>query len=158
MKPLIAALLTLTVFAGAARASDTGLEYRLKTKDGVPFAFDHAEEQYFSALPFMTAKDFTGAKARPSKNPNQPGGWEVVLTHTATGRAKLRAVADSNRAREFCIIFHGRLYQCEAFPPVMKAVFDKERVISDRLTRQSASELARAMAQDIRRARASKQP
>ena len=104
----------------------------------------------------MTAKDFIGAKARPSKNPNEPGGWEVVLTHTEIGRAKLRAVADSDRVREFCIIFHGRLYQCEAFPPVMKGVFDKERVVGDRLTRQSATELARAMAQNILRGRAGK--
>jgi hypothetical protein len=121
-------------------------------QDGVPFAFDHAEEQFFSPLPFMTAADFASARAQASKNPNTPGDWEVVLTHSAIGQAKLRAVADADRSREFCVVFHDTLYSCEAFPPVMKGVYVKDRTLSDRLTRAKAKKLAADMDADIRRA------
>jgi hypothetical protein len=140
-------------FVAAAQAADSGLEYRLKVQDGVPFAFDHGEEQFFSPLPFMTAADFESARAQLSKNPNTPGDWEVVLTHTAIGRAKLHAVADADRSREYCLVFHARLYQCLAFPPVMKGVYDRGITISDRLTKEKAGQIAREMAAEIRHAR-----
>ena len=150
---MLLTMLTLCL-ALPAHAADSGLEYRLKVpeggKDGVPFAFDHAAEQYFSPLPFMTAADFTNARARPSKNPNTPGDWEVVLTHSATGRAKFRAVADADRSREFCIVFHGTLYQCEAFPPVVKGVYDQDRSFGSRLTQAMAEKLAAEMEKEIR--------
>ena len=136
-----------------ARAADSGLEYRLKVKDGVPFAFDHAEEQYFSPLPFMTAADFASARARKSDNPNTSSDWEVVLTHTAIGRAKIRAVADADRAREYCLVFHGALYQCLAFPPVMKGVYEKGLSFGDRLTQAMAVKLAGEMEAEIKRAK-----
>jgi hypothetical protein len=153
-------LVVLLCVASPVWAADSGLEYRLKVpesaKEGVPFAFDHAEEQYFSPLPFMTAADFTGARARPSKNPNTPGDWELVLTHSAIGRAKFRAVADADRSGDFCIVFRGTLYQCEAFPPVVKGVYDKDRSFGDRLTQAMAMKLARDMAAEIRRAHSNK--
>ncbi len=138
--------------AAAAHAADSGLEYRLKVSDGVPFAFDHAEEQYFSPLPFMTAVDFESVRAHKSDNPNTPGDWEIELTHTAIGRAKFRAVADADRSREFCLVFHGTLYQCDAFPPVMKGVYDKGLTIYGGLTPAMATKLAGEMSQEIRRA------
>lgn len=136
----------------SAQAAESGLEYRLKTADGVPFAFDHAEEQLFSPTPFMTAADFAGARARKSNNPNTPGAWQVVLTHTAIGRAKLHAVADADRSREYCLVFHGALYQCLAFPPVMKGVYDRDLTFGSNLTRPMAEKLAAEMERDIRRA------
>lgn len=153
-RAVLLTMLALGLGFPAARAADSGLEYRLKTKDGVPFAFDHAEEQYFSPLPFLTAADFASARARKSDNPNTPGDWEVVLTHTAIGRAKLRAVADADRAREYCLVFHGTLYQCLAFPPVMKGVYDKGLSFGSRLTQAMAVKLAAEMEADIRRAHA----
>jgi hypothetical protein len=141
------------VLALPARGAESGLEYRLKTADGVPFAFDHAEEQFFSPTPFMTAADFESARAQPSKNPNTPGDWEVVLTHTAIGRAKLHAVADADRSREYCLVFHGTLYQCLAFPPVVKGVYDRGLSFGSRLTKAMAIKLAGEMQGDIRGAR-----
>jgi hypothetical protein len=141
------------VLALPARGADSGLEYRLKTADGVPFAFDHAEEQFFSPTPFMTAVDFASARARKSDNPNTPGDWEVVLTHTAIGRAKLHAVADADRSREYCLVFHGTLYQCLAFPPVVKGVYDRGLSFGSRLTKAMAIKLAGEMQGDIRGAR-----
>jgi hypothetical protein len=149
---VLLSIMALSFGMSAARAADNGLEYLLKAPDGVPFAFDHADEQYFSPLPFMTAADFTGARAQASKNPNTPGDWEVVLTHTAIGQAKLRAVADADRGREFCVVFHDTLYHCEAFPPVMKTVYVKDRTLSDRLTQAKALKLTAEMAADIRHA------
>ncbi len=144
--------LALCLYPAAACAAASGLEYRLKVTDGVPFAFDHAEEQYFSPLPFMTAADFDSARARKSDNPNTPGDWEVMLTHTAIGRAKLRAVADADRSREYCLIFHGTLYQCLAFPPVMKGVYDKGLNFGTSLTQAMAVKLAGEMQAEIKRA------
>ena len=147
-----AVLLSMVMFglgASAVHAADTGLEYRLKVRDGVPFAFEHAAEQYFSQLPFMTAADFESARARRSDNPNTPGDWEVVLTHTAIGRAKFRAVADADRSREFCLVFHGTLYQCSAFPPVMKGVYDKGMNVTGGFTQAMAVTLAQAMEKEI---------
>jgi len=154
MHRLVLITLLALSLAPSARADDTRLEYRLKVKDGVPFAFDHAEEQFFSALPFMTAADFSGAVAKKSTNPNTPDDWEVVLTHTAIGRAKIRAVADADRSREFCLVFHSRLYFCEAFPPVMKGVYDKDRSVTGRFTKAMADKLASEMSAEIRRAHA----
>jgi hypothetical protein len=151
-RAVLLSMLALCLSWPVARAAESGLEYRLNAKDGVPFAFDHAEEQYFSPLPFMTAADFAGARARKSENPNTPGDWEVVLTHTAIGGTKLRAVADADRAREYCLVFHGTLYQCLAFPPVMKGVYDKGLSFGDRLTQAMAVKLAGEMAAEIRRA------
>jgi hypothetical protein len=150
-------MLALCLGSPATRAADSGLEYRLKVqeglvKDGVPFAFDHAEEMFFSPLPFMTAADFESARARKSDNPNTRGDWEVVLTHTAIGRAKLRAVADADRSREYCLVFHGTLYQCLAFPPVMKGVYDKGLNFGSRLTQAMATKLAGEMEAEIKRA------
>ncbi len=152
----VSALLSLAASSfglTSAHAAGSGLEYRLKTESGVPFAFDHAEEQFFSPTPFMTAADFTSARARPSANPNTPGGWEVVLTHTAVGRVKLHAVADADRSREYCLVFHGTLYQCLAFPPVMKGVYDRDLSFGGSLSQAQAETLAAAMARDIRAAR-----
>jgi hypothetical protein len=156
MRTVVLTMLALCLcpFLGwpAARAAESGLEYRLKVQDGVPFAFEHAEEQSFSALPFMTAADFASARARKSDNPNTPGDWEVVLTHTEIGRAKLRAVADADRSREYCLVFHGTLYQCLAFPPVMKGVYDKGLSFGSRLTQAMATKLAAEMEAEIYRA------
>jgi len=155
MRSAIAALLLLG-FAGAVRGQDaprTGLEYRLTVPDGVPFAFDHSEEKYFSALPFMTAKDFARVTVHKSKNPNTPGDWEIELTHTALGRAKYRAVADADRSRDYCLVFHSRLYQCLAFPPVQKGLYDKGIVLNDRFNRDQAQALAREMRREIAKAR-----
>jgi hypothetical protein len=77
-----------------------------------------------------------------------------VLTHTAIGRAKLRAVADADRSREFCLVFHARLYFCEAFPPLMKGVYDKDRSVTGRFTKEMAVKLAGEMEAEIRRAHA----
>ena len=143
-----------TSVSSAAIAQESGLEYRLKTADGVPFAFDHADEQNFAPHPFMTAADFGGATARKSKNPNTPGNWEILLTHTAIGRAKFRAVADADRSREFCLVFHGELYLCEAFPPDVKGVYDKDRTITGNFFRAKAEKLASQMRREIRKARA----
>ena len=139
--------------ASAACAQGVGPEYRLKTKDGVPFAFDHAEEQFFSPRPFMTAGDFASVTARKSKNSNTPGDWEVVLTHTPGGRAKLRAVADADRSREFCLVFHRTLYFCEAFPPDMKGVYDKDRSVTGNFDKAKAEKLAADMRGEIAKAR-----
>jgi hypothetical protein len=148
-------LCTALVFGAvsAACAQCTGPEYRLKTKDGVPFAFDHAEEQFFSPHPFMTAADFASVSARKSKNPNTPDNWEVVLTHTPNGRVKLRAVADADRSREFCLVFQRTLYFCEAFPPVMKGVYDKDRSVTGNFDKAKAEKLAADMRREIAKAR-----
>jgi hypothetical protein len=152
--PLSVVLMLATASAASAQAGGpaTGPEYRLKTTDGVPFAFDHAEEQFFAPQPFMTAKDFSGAVARKSKNPNTPDDWEIILTHTALGRAKLRAVADADRSREFCLVFHRTLYFCEAFPPEMKGVYDKDRSVTGNFDRAKAQKLAVDMGREIARA------
>ena len=155
MKDLTRFFLLMALMAGvlsAASAQESGLEYRLKTPDGVPFAFDHAEEQYFAPHPFMTAGDFTSVTARKSKNPNTPENWEILLTHTPSGRVKLRAVADADRAREFCLVFHGTLYFCEAFPPYMKGVYDKDRTVTGNFDRAKAEKLAGEMRREIAKA------
>jgi hypothetical protein len=149
-RAVLLTMLALCLELPAARAAESGLEYRLKVQDGVPFAFDHAEEQSFSPLPFMTAADFESARARKSDNPNTPGDWEVVLTHTAVGRAKIRAVADADRSREYCLVFHGTLYQCLAFPPVVKGVYDKGLTFGSRLTQAMAVKLAGEMEAEIK--------
>ncbi len=155
-----AALLALACFAGcefSASAQEsgqdngrnTGLEYRLKVQDGVPFAFDHSEEQYFGRHPFMTAKDFASVAAGKSKNPNTPGDWEIELTHTAVGREKFHAVADADRSREFCLVFHGALYECQAFPPDVKGVYDKGITVTGNFDRAKAEKLAGEMRREI---------
>lgn len=153
--PLQAALIAL-VLCGAtpgARAEETGLEYRLVVNDGEPLAFPHDDkERYFSRLPFMTAAGFASVAVRPSTNPNFAGKWEVVLTHTALGRVKLRAVADADRSREYCLVFHSVLYECSGFPVASKDVYDKGTVLAN-YTREQAELLAGAMRKEIEKAR-----
>jgi hypothetical protein len=140
---MLAAILAVPALADSRFTPPTGLELRLKQNDGVPFAFDHADEEYFSPLPFMTAKDFAREViVRKSKNPNTPDDWEIVLSYTDVGRAKFRAVADADRTREFCLIFQEKLYHCEAFPPVQKGLYDKGIVLSDRYRREKAEKIA----------------
>ena len=67
------------------------------------------------------------------------------MTHTAIGRAKIRAVADADRSREYCLVFLGTLYQCLAFPPVVKSVYDKGLNFGSRLTQATAVKLAGEM-------------
>jgi preprotein translocase subunit SecD len=151
----LASLLFTAGLAFGALAQDTGLEYRLKVKEGegVPFAFDHAEEQYFARRPFITAGDFASVTARLSKNPNTPGEWEVVLTHTPAGRMKFRAVANADRSREFCLVLHRRLHLCEAFPPEVKGLYDRGVTVTGNFDRAKAQKLPADMRREITRAK-----
>jgi hypothetical protein len=137
----------------AQKSEGQGPEYRLRTREGVPFAFDNSEARTFSPLPFITPKDFASVSVRRSNNPNDPGRFEVVLTHTRLARAKFRAVADADRGREYCLIFQRRVYQCFAFAPVQKGVYDKGIVVYAIPTRREADELANAMRRELVRAK-----
>ena len=135
----------------AARADEPGLEYRLNAKDGRPFQWaNDSKEELLSPLPFMTSADFASAVAKKSTNPNTPGAWEVELTHTAVGRAKFRAVADSDRNREYCLLFRAMIWQCAAFPPVVKGVYDRGATIRHSLSRADAEKLAAEIRKNLR--------
>jgi hypothetical protein len=130
-------------FSASTDADELGLEYRLNVKDGRPFQWaNDSKEELLSSLPFMTSADFTSAVAKKSTNPNTPGEWEVQLAHTAVGRAKFRAVADSDRAREYCLLFRSMIWQCAAFPPGMKDVYDRGATITHSFSRADAEKMA----------------
>jgi hypothetical protein len=47
-------------------------------------------------------------------------------------------------------VFHGTLYQCLAFPPVVKGVYDRGLSFGSGLTKAMAEKLAGEMQRDIR--------
>jgi hypothetical protein len=144
----VAIILGFCVYAGA---DEPGLEYRLNVKDGRPFRWaNDSKEELLSRLPFMTSADFASAVARKSTNPNTPGDWEVELTHTAVGRAKFRAVADSDRNREYCLLFRSMIWQCAAFPPPMKGVYDRGATITHSFSRAAAEKMAAEIRKSLR--------
>ena len=65
----------------------------------------------------------------------------------------MRAVADADRSREFCLVFHRTLYFCEAFPPDMKGVYDKDRSVTGNFDKAKAEKLAADMRGEIAKAR-----
>jgi hypothetical protein len=138
-------------FSVAAGADEPGLEYRLNVKDGRPFQWaNDSKEELLSPLPFMTSADFAGAVAKKSTNPNTPGDWEVELTHTAVGRAKFGAVADSDRNREYCLLFRSMIWQCAAFPPGVKGVYDRGTTITHSFSRADAEKMAAEIRKNLR--------
>src|SRR5262245_51550055 len=70
-----------------------GLEYRLQHPDGMPAYWRDGTQVLVGRLPFLTGADFATVAANRSKNPNTPGAYDIVLTHTPIGRAKFKAVA-----------------------------------------------------------------
>jgi hypothetical protein len=145
---VVAINLGLSVSAGA---DEPGLEYRLNVKDGRPFQWaNDSKEELLSPLPFMTSADFASAVAKKSSNPNTPGDWEVELTHTAVGRTKFRAVADSDRNREYCLLFRSMIWQCAAFPPPMKGVYDRGATITHSFSRADAEKMAAEIRKNLR--------
>ena len=128
MKHSAIVLLGLVAFVSAA-AAEGGPEYRLEVRDGRPFKTADGKAFVLGPLPFMTGKDFARAVAVKSTNPNQPGSYNVELLHSATGKAKFRAVADADRARSYCAVVADTVRFCAAFPPAVKDVYDRAGII-----------------------------
>ena len=101
-----------------AQSDDGGVEYRLLTPNGRPAKWADGKPEELGILPFMTCNDFTRAIAYPSKNPNTPGQYEVELQHNAIGKAKLRAVADADRTRGYCLVVNDIVLTCVNFAPL----------------------------------------
>ena len=138
-------------FSVSAGADEPGLEYRLNVKDGRPFQWaNDSKEELLSPLPFMTSADFASAVVKKSANPNTPDDWEVELTHTAVGRTKFRAVADSDRNREYCLLFRSMIWQCAAFPPGVKGVYDRGATITHSFSRADAKKMAAKIRKELR--------
>ena len=151
MKCIVLAVALSLGLSAAAGAAEPGLEYRLNVRDGRPFQWaDDSKEELLSPLPFMTSADFASAVAKKSTNPNTPGVWEVELAHTAAGRAKFRAVADSDRSREYCLLFRSMIWQCAAFTPVVKGVYDRGMSITHSFSRADAEKMATEIRKTLR--------
>jgi hypothetical protein len=143
IKLVAGAAMLFVVATDANTAWAQGLELRLIAKDGVPFKWAEGKEEYLGQLPFMTAPDFGKAVAVDARNPNQPGKFNVEISHTAIGRAKYRAVANADRDREFCVVFEALIRQCESFPPRIKGLYEKRTIIFGGFARKEAEDLAR---------------
>ena len=132
-----------------AQAEDGGIEYRLEVKDGVPFHTHEGKEFLLAPLPFMTGADVVRVDVLKSKSPDlaAEGIHDVELVHSPVGKAKFRAVADADRTREFCILFHEEIVQCYAFPPVGRDIYDRATSIYGKFSKADAEKFAA----DIRR-------
>lgn len=131
-----------------AQSDDGGVEYRLLTPNGRPAKWADGKPEELGILPFMTCNDFTRAIAYPSKNPNTPGQYEVELQHNAIGKAKLRAVADADRTRGYCLVVNDIVLTCVNFAPYVKGVWVDSTLIYGFGTKTAAQ----AAAQSINRA------
>jgi hypothetical protein len=110
-------------------AQEPGLEYRLKTPDGMPVYWRDGTEILVSKLPFLARADVASVTISRSKNPNSPGAAEIVLTHTPLGRAKFKAVADADRSRQYCILFRLVVLQCSGYPIDDRPLHDRDAAI-----------------------------
>jgi hypothetical protein len=148
-----ARVLLLALAPGLALAQEkSGLEYRIEKERGYPLDWANGETKFFSELPFMTAKDFAGAAAVKSKNPNSPGTYDVEALHSAQGKMKFRAVADADRERTYCVIFRSIVRTCVGFAPPMKDIYDRGSTIYG-LSKADAEKLAAKINASLRKGR-----
>lgn len=155
MKRVIRFALICLALCGAATiasAQETGLEYRLEKKIGMPLDLADGTTKFFHELPFMTAKDFSNAVAVKSNNPNSPGTYDVEVLHNATGKVTFRAVADADRERSYCVVFRSIVRGCAGFAPPTKGIYDRGSTIYG-MTKDAAEELAGEINRSLRGAR-----
>jgi hypothetical protein len=93
--------------------------------------------------PFLTNADFKEVKIVELKSPpSLPNSFEIELFFSEAGKNKYTAIANKDRDREYCLLFENEVYQCSAFPPASKGLWDKSFSIYGPFTKTKAEELS----------------
>lgn len=147
--PLTAAILVLlSVTAGAGPRAE--IELRLEAKsDGVGYKYADGTERQLERWTVLRTADLARATARPTRNPNNRGEYEVELLYSRAGAMRYVTVGDADRGRSYCVLVDDVIDHCAAFPPEQKAIYDRGDRLMDRPS-DAARKLARRIDEAIR--------
>lgn len=127
---VLLAVSTSQLHAGGSQAT---IEVRLEARtSGTPFSFTDGTTRQLERWTVLRTGDFTRATARPTRNPNLPGLFEVEAELTPEGRRAFVDVGEQDRARSYCVIIGRTIDSCAAFPPSQKAIFDRSHALMER--------------------------
>ena len=144
----IAALLLGTTFAIGQTCAET-IEVRLVAeKGGTPFSFADGTTFQLERWTMLRTSDFKEVVARPTRNQNNPGKFDVIAHYTPRARAKFVGYGERDRDRRYCVLIGKIIDNCSGFPPIQKPIFDVAQSLTERAP-DSARRLARALNVEI---------
>lgn len=128
-----AVLLCGFVRSANAEATQATIEVRLVAKSGgFPFSYADGTTFQLERWAVLRTSDFSKTRARPTRNANYPGLYEVEVDHTERARASFVAVGERDRDRSYCVLIGSTIDHCAAFPPSQKAIYDRGQILMDR--------------------------
>ena len=107
--------------------------------------------ELLEAEPFLTNSDFKIAKIKKLKSPpSDPNSFEVEILYSDAGKKKYVSIANKDRSRGYCFLFENEVFQCNAFPPEMKGLWDKSFSIYGPFNKLQSEDFAKKLNQAIK--------
>ena len=131
------------------RAKESGNKFKWSKLVGGSILSEKVE--VLEAQPVLTNSDFKIAKIKKLKSPpNDPNNFEIELLYSDFGKKRFISIANKDRNRGYYFLFENEVFQCQAFPPEMKGLWDKSFSLHGPFNELKARDLVKKLNQAMK--------